>query len=150
METSHDFFFFLINGEIEINTVWEITIFRYVKAVEGRLIPKRNYYLEGENGLFSHGCCWFWNGKRFHEGKKGKEFAYIRLLPFSMLLVRMCWHVQWVCIGIREWVHTCKCGQTHAKGRHAKHTQTFILTLRQNKPHRRSKANNDNRLHSCV
>lgn len=56
METSHDFFF-LINAEIEINTVWEITIFRYVKAVEGTLIPKRNYYLEGENGLVSHGCC---------------------------------------------------------------------------------------------
>lgn len=63
METSHiPFFFFclflLVNTRIQISNVWKIiTIFRYLKAVERNIIPKRNYSLEGENGLLSHGSC---------------------------------------------------------------------------------------------
>lgn len=87
--------------------MWEIiTTFRYVQLVEWRIIPKRNYSLGCKNGLVSHGSSWFWNGKGFHEGKKRKEFSYLILLPFSMVLVHTC--NEYSSIYIWEWMHTCK------------------------------------------
>lgn len=87
--------------------MWEIiTIFRHVESVEGRIIPRRNNSLRCKNGLVSHGSCWFWTGKGFHEGKKREEFSYLILLSFSRLLVHTC--NEYGSIDIWEWTHTCK------------------------------------------
>lgn len=53
----------------------------------GNFPSKKNYSLGGGNRLVSHGSCWFGNGKGFHEGKKGKEIAYIRLCAVSTYML---------------------------------------------------------------
>lgn len=117
------FFFFLINSKIEINTVLEIiTILRYVKAVEGRTIPKTNYFLGIDNGFVRYLGIYngfvsssFCNGKGFH-GERKKEIAYnFRLSPFSTVLVHTCWHMQGVWLyqylrvnaHLQAWGNTC-------------------------------------------
>lgn len=56
-----------------------ITIFRYVKAVEGRTIPKTDYFQGGDNEFVS---CSYRNGKGFH-GKR-------RRLPTATNLLVWC------------------------------------------------------------